>query len=223
MIGMHQPQFMPWIGYFDKIDKSEIFVLLDKVQFKKNEWQNRNKIKGPNGWQWFTVPVTYSFGDKIKEVHFADDKWKTKHLKTLRSNYSRAKHFKEVFAIVEDIYSNSYSDLADLNTEIIVRFCGYLGISTYVCRNPLIDEFDDPDDRIIAIMNHFRDSDYLAGSGGKEYMDMKKYADAKIKINIHRFQYKQYTQLFGEFIPNLSILDLMFNHGKDSLSIIRSE
>ncbi len=96
IVSVHQPQYLPWLGYFDKIERSDIFVFLDNVQFKKNEWQNRNKIKTSEGWQWLSVPVIHKFMQKISEVKINNTVWwGKKHLNALVTNYSKAPFFKD--------------------------------------------------------------------------------------------------------------------------------
>ncbi|QTA79487.1 WbqC-like domain-containing protein [Desulfonema limicola] len=93
---VHQPQYLPWLGYFDKMDKADVFCYLDNVQFKKNEWQNRNRIKTSKGWQWITMPVCYRFPQKINEVEINNNvKWQRKHLQALITNYSKSPFFEK--------------------------------------------------------------------------------------------------------------------------------
>ena len=96
IVSIHQPQYLPWLGYFDKIERSDAFVFLDNVQFKKNEWQNRNKVKTDQRWQWLTIPVIHKFGQKINEVKINNTvRWGKKHLTALLNHYSKAPFFKE--------------------------------------------------------------------------------------------------------------------------------
>jgi len=120
--GIHQPQYLPWLGYFDKIARSDIFILLDDVQFKKNDWQNRNKIHTPQGWQWLTVPVIHNFGQTIVETKIKNvSNWRQAHYKALVLNYSRAPFFNDYKDFFETLYEREWEYLADLNIYILEK------------------------------------------------------------------------------------------------------
>jgi len=131
IVAIHQPQFMPWLGYFDKMDRADCFVLLDNVQFKKNEWQNRNRIKTAQGPMWLTVPVTYRFPARILEVEVNQQvNWRHKHLQALRTNYSRAPHWERLSPFLEEFYERDWEDLVSVNRASIDWLRGELGIDT---------------------------------------------------------------------------------------------
>ena len=122
IVAVHQPQFLPWLGYFDKMRRADTFCYLDNVQYKKNDWQNRNRIKTAQGWQWLTVPVHYRFPQKIKEVTIDNTvAWKTKHLRTLTTNYSHAPYFKKYAHIFEQVYSHKWELISELNIHLIKK------------------------------------------------------------------------------------------------------
>ena len=126
---IHQPQFIPWLGYFDKIDQSDVFIFLDNVQYKKNEYQNRNRIKTVDGWQWLTVPVLYKFPQKINEVRINNKiDWKKKHLHALITNYSRAKYFERYIEYFKELYSKEWEIISDINIEVTRQLAEFLGI-----------------------------------------------------------------------------------------------
>ena len=107
ILAAHQPQYLPWMGYLDKISKADVFLILDDVQYKKNEWQNRNRIKAPNGPQWITVPVHYRFPQRIREVAIDNrPPWRRKHQEALRSSYARTPHFDEVMSAISFVWEN---------------------------------------------------------------------------------------------------------------------
>ncbi len=225
IIAVHQPQYMPWLGYFDKIDKADVFVLLDTVQFKKNEWQNRNKIKTARGWQWLTAPVLYKFPEKIDEVAINNNgKWQDVHRKSLKTNYSKSLHFNHIIKLLDKVFSAEWDRIASLNIFIVKELIRILGITTPIYVASELSEFpDDPDDRLIAISKYFNGTTYLAGGGGKVYMKLEKYEKAGIRVRFQEFHHPVYPQLFGAFEPAMSVLDLLFNCGTDSLSILRGE
>jgi len=223
IVAVHQPQYLPWIGYFDKIDSADIFVLLDNVQFKKNEWQNRNKIKTAQGWQWLTVPVMYRYPQLINEVMINNKvKWQHKQKQAILSNYKRAPHYERLEKFFEDIFSSPWQFISQLNIEVVKRLIKIIGIETPLYVASELGEFpQDPDERLIAITKHFGADTYLAGVGGREYMDLDKYNECGIKVIFQDFKHPVYTQLFGDFEPFMSVTDLIFNHGDKSLMILR--
>lgn len=223
IVAVHQPQYMPWLGYFDKIDRADIFVLLDNVQFKKNEWQNRNKIKTAQGWQWLTVPVMYKYPQLINEVTINNRvNWQHKQRQAILSNYKKATYYDLLEEFSEDIFSSSWQFISQLNMEVIKRLVKMLGIDTPLYIASEIGEFpQDPDERLVAITKHFGADTYLAGMGGRGYMDLDKYSKSGIKVIFQDFKHPVYNQLFGDFEPFMSVIDLIFNHGDKSLMIVR--
>jgi len=225
IVAAHQPQYLPWLGYFDKIDRADVFVLLDNVQFKKNEWQNRNRIKTAAGPQWLTVPVTYKFPQRINEVVINNrDRWQHKQRQAIISNYRKASYWDDFAPIIEEIFTPVWDYLAPLNIFVVKRLAEIMGIVTpmYVA-SELATFPEDPDERLIAITKHFGADTYLAGSGGRDYMDLDQYEQSGIKVLFQEYHHPVYEQLFGEFAPFMSVLDLLFNHGQDSLRILRGK
>jgi hypothetical protein len=222
-IAVHQPQFMPWLGYFDKMDKVDIFVLLDTVQFKKNEYQNRNRIKNSKNWEWLTVPVMFHFGDRISEVAI-DNKsdWRKKHLHTLQTNYGKADFFREYQPAFEALYEKPYENMSLLNIDTIMLLREMLSIKTeVVVASALPPMSEEPTERLLDICRHFHADAYVAGAGGKGYMECERFRDAGIKLMFQHFIHPEYGQLYGAFEPFMSALDLIFNAGGD-FDIVRS-
>ena len=225
VIAIHQPQYLPWLGYFDKIYRADIFVLLDNVQFKKNEWQNRNKIKTAQGWQWLTVPVKYKFPQLINEVEINNTvRWQHKHKQAILTNYRKAPYYHYLDDFFELIFSHQWKIISNLNITIVKCLVKILGIETpiYVA-SKLKDLPKNADERLIAIIKHFGGDTYLAGSGGKNYMDLNKYKRNNIMVMFQDYKHPIYKQLFEGFKPYMSVIDLILNHGKKSLSIILNE
>ena len=225
IVGVHQPQYLPWLGYFAKIDRADVFVLLDTVQYKKNEWQNRNRIKTAGGWQWLTVPVTYRFPQRIEEVTVNNrERWQHKQRQAIVSNYRKAPFWDGLAPLVEEILAPKWERLAPLNTFAVKRLATILGIETPLYVASELGEFpEDPDERLIAITKHFGADTYLAGSGGRGYMALDRYARSGVKVLFQEFEHPVYEQLFGAFEPCMSVVDLLFNHGKESLKILRGK
>jgi len=223
MLAAHQPQFAPWFGFFDKLDRADVFVLLDNVQYKKNEWQNRNRIKGASGPQWLTVPVSGRFGQEIRELDVAArENWQGRHLKTLRTCYGRAPHFAETLCVYERIAHRPWQKLAELNVQLLRELVAQLNVKTEIL---LASELGllphQRDERLIELCRRYGSKTYLAGAGGRTYMELERYRAAGVEVVFQDYQHPVYPQLFGEFTANLSVLDLLFNCGPDSLEIIR--
>ena len=222
IVAVHQPQYLPWLGYFDKINRADIFVLLDNVQFKKNEWQNRNRIKTANGRQWLTVPVMYKYPQLINEVEINNkDKWQHRQRQAIISNYKKAPCWSLLEEFFEEIFSSKWQYISQLNIHVVKRLAGLLGITTPIHVASELGEFpEDPDERLIALTRHFNADTYLAGGGGKGYMDMEKYTQNGIKVIFQEYEHPVYDQLFGAFEPFMSVVDLIYNHGEKSLEIL---
>jgi len=223
IVSVHQPQYLPWLGYFDKIIKSDIFVFLDNVQYKKNEFQNRNKIKTANGWQWLTVPVLYKFPEKINEVKINEKiNWEKDHLKSLVVNYNRAPFFKIFQQYFEEMYSKIWGKLVGVNIETVKLLTHLLDIdkTRFFLASQIPNLREEPNERLIDICKYFSADTYLAGKGGAEYMDIKKFEEENINVIFQDFQHPVYPQLYGNFQPYMSTIDLLFNCGPKSREIL---
>ena len=225
IIAIHQPQFMPWLGYFDKMDRCDIFVLLDNVQFKKNEYQNRNKIKTSQGWEWFTLPVKYRYPQRISEVLIENSfNWRKKHLHALETNYRKSPHFERYIDRFDRFYQQEWQSLSQVNIASVRLLRELMGIDTrMMIASEMEGLSDEPNQRLIDICKKLGSDTYLAGSQGKEYMDIDLFNQAGIHVVFQEFKHPVYPQLFGKFEYFMSAIDLMFNSGNDSLEIIRKE
>ena len=222
IVAVHQPQYLPWLGYFDKMRKADIFCYLNNVQYKKNEWQNRNRIKTAQGWQWLTVPVRYHFPEKINEVAINNTTgWQKKHLQALITNYSRAPFYKDHITIFEDALSRDWAFVSELNIYLLERLREALNIDsqpTVVSSD--LDLSEEPTDRLIDICQAVGADTYLSGPDGAKYMDLERFEQNGIEVIIQEFKHPVYPQLFEAFESHMSIVDLLFNCGPESLEII---
>ena len=220
---IHQPQFMAWTGYFDKMDQADCFILLDTVQYKKNEWQNRNRIKTAQGAQWLTVPVRYRFPARIDEVQVNGDvNWRHKHWQALLTNYSRSPHWEGHRASLERLYEREWTGLSQLNGATVTWLREALGIDTqlrWASQIPHVS--DDPSQRLVDLCLSVGADVYLAGADGRAYMDFEPFAAAGVEVMFQEFTPAPYDQLFGDFESHLSALDLVLNCGPGSLAILR--
>jgi hypothetical protein len=222
IVAVHQPQYLPWLGYFDKMRRADVFCYLDDVQYKKNEWQNRNRIKTAQGWQWLTVPVCYHFTEKINEVKINNTTgWQKKHLQALVTNYSRAPFYKTHSAIFEDAFAGDWEFISELNINLLERLRAALEINakpTVISSDLTLR--DEPTDRLIDICLALGADTYLAGQGGADYMDLQRFEKSGIKVIFQDFKHPVYTQLFADFESHMSIVDLLFNCGPESIQVI---
>ena len=221
IVSIHQPQYMPYLGYFDKISRSDAFVFLDDVQYKKNEWQNRNRIRNARGWQWITVPVKYSFGQMISQVAIADDtKWRKDHYKSLVINYGKAPYFRDYEGLFKEIYEKEWRSLSDINIHLTERIAELVGIKTRLIRASLLKTEGRKTEKLVAICRELKAGTYLSGDGGRAYLELGRFEKEGIEVVFQDFQHPTYEQAHKPFIPFMSILDLLFNHGTDSLRIL---
>ncbi len=227
IVSIHQPQYWPWLGYFDKIDKSDVFILLDNVQFKKNEWQNRNRIRTATGWQWLTVPVMHNFGQKISEVRINNQtNWRQKHFKSIVLNYCKAPFLDEFMDLLNSLYTQEWEYLVQLNIEIILRVVEILGIKTKIVRASDYAVSSRRTQRLVDLCKLLGADTYLSGVSGPDYMDMSLFKENNINVIVQDYNHPVYTQVFGKanegFLPCMSIIDLLLNCGSKSLEILSS-
>jgi len=218
ILSVHQPQYLPWLGFFHKIAKSDIFVFLDDVQYKKREFQNRNKIRTKDGWLWLTVPVITKgkYTQKILEVEIDNTSdWAIEHFRSIELNYSKAEFFKEHRNFFESLYKKKWEKLIDINLEIIKYIMNCWNIKTPVYFSSSLNLQTSKTQRIIDICKHFKADTYLSGSGGKDYLEESLFHQNNIKLIYQKFEHPVYQQCFSGFEPYMSAIDLLFNCGQD--------
>ena len=211
-IAIHQPHYLPWLGYWGKLLCADIFVWLDTVQFEKNEWQNRNRLISPTGTQWLSVPVNYKFPMKINEV-LIDNKhnWQNKHHNAIKYTYASAPLFKEYIPFWDDLYNKKWEKLTDLNWEIFTDVCSRLKIKQKIFKASDMDIIsDNPDERLIEICHSLKADQYICGIHGPEYMDLEVWKNAGINVSVFTYGHPLYKQLYEPFRPYLGIPDLLF-------------
>ena len=225
-ISINQPAYIPWQGYFDRIDYADIHVVLDHVQFEKNSFTNRNKILSNQGPQWITIPVTKGLLGQVS-IHsmrtLNNKKWIKNHLKTLIQNYSKSPFFDEYFTGIErELVSKvSEDNFFQIIESINVLIMNYLGITTPVVYSSDLKIESKKSDLVLDICKSQYASEYLSGSHGKDYLELDKFKQEKINIRFQNYNHPSYKQKQEEFFPYLSVLDLLFNHGTESLNILR--
>jgi hypothetical protein len=227
-----QPTFFPWIGYFDLIDQVESFVFFDDVQLVKRSWQVRNRIKSANGELFLTVPVKKNKNRDellISETEISyDENWQSKHLKSIESAYKKAYYFDSIFSFLQAHYQRKHETIALFNEDFITGVAINIGIkTTFVSSSSLQGIEGVKDGRLAAICKKLAADEYLSPQGSAIYIEAEtaggKLTEEGIALYYHVFQHPVYRQLYGQFVPYMGIVDLLFNEGFDNaLAIIRS-
>lgn len=225
-VAIMQPTYVPWLGYFDLIDQSDCFVFLDSVQFNKRSWQQRNRIKTPSGELLLTVPV-FSRGkrdQRICEVQIdRTTNFEEQHIKTIECCYGEAPFFKEFMDELAVILRKKHQYLAELSIELINWLREAIGIKTDLIRSSSLAVQGRKVELLVAICKSVRAERYLSPLGSKAYIEENNiFARNNIKLEYQIFEHPIYTQLYGNFIPYLSVIDLLFNEGERSLEVIGS-
>lgn len=224
IISIHQPNYIPWIGFFHKLLLSDTYVVFDDVQFPRGkDYANRNQIKTNNGKMWLTASVLGK-GDlkPWNQIEINNNGWKEKHLKNIESFYKKTPYFKSYFLFMKRIYETNHTLLMDFNLDLIIFFLGCLDkvpniILSSEIKTPLTGL-----DKIMYILKNQQATEYISGDGegSKRYINEQLFKDNNIKLTWQNYKHPVYKQQFGEFIPYMSILDLLFNEGPNSKNII---
>jgi hypothetical protein len=217
-VAIVQSNYIPWKGYFDLIAAVDEFVLYDDVQYTIRDWRNRNQIKTPEGVKWLTVPVGADRNRRIRDVELRDSHWQAKHWKTLVANYRRAPHFDDVETLLAPLYlQRTHASLSAMNRSFIEAICGYLGIATRIADSSLYQLADDRSERLAAICAQAGANEYLSGPAAREYLDEAAFERRAIRVRWADYSgYPEYPQLWGTFVHGVSIVDLLFNCGRDA-------
>jgi WbqC-like protein family len=221
---VHQPNFLPYLGFFDKCDYSEILVLYNSTQFKKNDFQNRNKIAGKGGEVLLTIPVNKKFGQKINEVKINNSKkWKEKHLKSLENCYSKSKYFLKYFSEIKEVYyAKNWEFLSDFNIYFIKFLLKKLKISCNILLSSEMNLRERGSDALMEICEKLNLKEYISGTNGRKYLVLDKFKEKEILVRFQNYAHPRYNQEGIKFKPYLSILDLLFNEGPNSLKVLKS-
>lgn len=223
-VAIHQPQYLPYPGFFHKILHSDIFVVLDDVQFQKGGVQNRNKIKTSQGWQWITVPVLHRSDQLISEVQINEQvPWQRKHISALETNYAPSQFFESLKVSLEQELSQQWKALSDLNVRLVRWVMDVLKIDTRLEFSSTFEKTGDSTQRLLQLCQQVGGTRYLSGSGGKEYMDLDVFQSGGVEVIWQDFTCPVYEQLFPEagFLPNLSIIDALFCCGPNFVEKLR--
>ena len=224
-VAILQSNYIPWKGYFDLISYVDEFIIYDDMQFTKRDWRNRNKIKTPTSLQWLSVPVLSKgkLHQKINETRIVGNQWQKDHWNTLTKNYSRALFFDEISKWLKPLYlERDYSFLSDLNRTFMDAICSYLNIKTKISTSSDYDITGDKTQRLANLCKQVLATEYISGPAAKDYIDEGVFNLLGMKLTWFDYRgYRPYPQLWGDFTNEVSILDLLFNCGKNTSKFMK--
>jgi hypothetical protein len=224
-VAILQSNYLPWKGYFDLIARVDEFVFYDEVQYTRRDWRNRNLIKTPQGLHWLTVPVRFSrlSWQSIADIEIDGDHWYERHWKTITANYSRAAHAAEILELLAPLYvAGAHQRLVTVNRSAIGTIAAYMGIHTV--RSDSIDypSTGGRNQRLIDICKQTGATHYVSGPSAKDYVDESAFRSEGLEVEWFDYDgYRPYPQLWGAFEHRVSVIDLLFNCGRDSANFLR--
>ena len=229
IVSIMQPAYIPWLGHFDRIAKSDLHVVLDNVTMDKNsktKFTNRNKIRTPHGWSWLTVPlksVSKSSEVLINEIEIAsDNNWNEKHLRAIQFNYSRSLYYSQYSDYFQYFYNKKWDLLQPMLVESSKYILNELKIATPIVLSSELSVVSKKSELILDICKKLDATAYLSGPFGRDYLDKEAFYRAGIELQFHDYTHPTYKQPYNGFEPYMSTLDLLFSHGDDSLEILKS-
>lgn len=224
-VAIVQSNYIPWKGYFDMIAAVDEFIIYDDMQYTRRDWRNRNQIKTPQGLKWLTIPVHVKgkYHQKIRETKIESTDWAETHWKTLVQNYRRAQYFEEISEWLEPLYLTEPSDqLSQLNRRFIEAICTYLSIPTVISNSWDYELTEGKTERLASLCAQAGGTEYISGPAAKDYVEEQVFEERGIKLTWFDYTgYSEYPQLWGEFTHGVTILDLLFNCGKDAPRFMR--
>ena len=226
LVTIHQPEHLPWLGFLDKARRADLLVFLDSVQFRKNYFQNRNRVRASTGAQWVTVPVlTKGNADQdIREVainHAGSPRWREKYWGTLEQAYRRAPFWNDYSGELRETLWTETSSLAALNIRLIQLLLRWFSIEVRMIRSSEIEATGSRSELLLDICRRTGADRYLSGISGREYLDTALFSSAGIAVQFHEFHHPLYQQRYEPFLPCMSAVDVLFNHGPQSANILQ--
>lgn len=221
-VGIHQLHYLPWLRYFDKIYQSDVFVVLDDIQFNKNGWQNRNRVKSASGTTLLTVPVHMHAAQRLDEVRIHNGTpWRRKHWATLEQSYARAPYFDDYAGFLRKTYARDWEFLNDINQAMLRFFLDALEIRTPVAFSSELQVPGVATERLANLIKAVGGDTYLSGAYALDaYLDASVLEREGIALELQEWHAPTYPQRHGEFVADLSIVDLLMNCGPDSLGVL---
>ena len=223
-VAILQPSYLPWLGFFNQMHRSDQFILYDDVQFTRRDWRNRNRVRVLEGSAWLTVPVIQKnkYDQSLLETKIDNStSWKRKHLETIRCHYSKTPFFDMYFPWCEKVFNSDWNFLLDLSLETIQYLKGELKINTPLLRSSELGESGNKTERLISICKQLGATKYLSGDSARNYISEKDFSDQGIELEYQEYQHPEYPQRYEGFVPFLSTIDLVFNCGDKSIEFLK--
>lgn len=218
IVGIHQPNYLPYLGFFDKMARSEIFIIYDDAQFNKEDFQHRNRIRIYHGWKWLTVPVEKKLIplNKVKiknDIKIGDINWKEAHFRDIHDNYMKAPYYQKYEKDLTNIYEQQYELLIDLNIKLIKFLIKSFDICTEIVYSSEFELNSKSTEKLVDLVSAVGGDTYLSGAMGKNYLDLELFNKNDIKVAHQVFEHPIYRQQYDGFIPNMSAIDVLLNVG----------
>ncbi len=218
-----QPGYLPWLGFFHQMYRSDVFVLYDDVQYTRRDWRSRNRVLGNQGPLWLTVPVYQKgrYHQLILEARINNETdWAAKHLATLKQCYSKAPYFDDYYGLLQTVLTHRWRLLMDLNQSLIHDLAAALGLERKIIRSSQLNIAGEKTDRLLNICKHLGATRYLSGEAATDYLQTERFEKENIEVTFDHYEHPVYRQRAKEFVPYLSIVDLLFHEGPGSLEIL---
>jgi len=223
IVSIAQPAYLPWLGYFDRIFRSDLAVVLDHVQFERRGFTHRNRICGKNGPMWLSVPINRkgNFDMPIKDLTISNDSdWQKKHWDSIRHAYGKTACWEQYAPALEPIFRRQWTELNSLLAESTAILFELLGISTKIIYSSAMQVSGVKNELIVNICREAGATEYISGPFGRDYLEQESFAQAGIAVRFHDYRHPQYPQQQPGFVPNMSVIDLLLQHGPASLEIL---
>lgn len=217
-----QPGYLPWLGFFDQVRRADFFIYLDDVQFDKNGWRNRNRVKAPGGPVWLTVPVRAGGSPRLDAIAIdSHQPWARKHVATLTQLYARAPFARRYLPELSDLLlGQTWDNLLELDLAVTARLLAWLGLERRILRASDLRVEGERSERLLNFCRRVGADHYLSGAAARSYLDVPLFEAAGITVEWQDYAHPVYPQMHGPFVPFLSTIDLILNCGDDSLAII---
>jgi len=218
-----QPSYLPWLGYFDQMARCDRFLFLDDTQYTRRDWRNRNKIRTRDGWAWLTVPVRqkHHFTQSLLETRIDNSSdWRNRHRKAVQHSYAKAPYFDLYFPYLQSVWNREWDFLVDLCLETTLHLAKVLHIATPTQRSSEMPASGAKAEKILNLCKHMEATRYLTGDLARDYLCEEDFLRNGIQVEYHEYGHPTYTQRFSGFVPYLSVIDLLFNYGDESLKIL---
>jgi hypothetical protein len=224
-VAILQPSYLPWLGHLEQFDYADLFIFLNDVQYTKNDWRNRNRIKGPQGPAWLTVPVRrLGLHQAICDAQIDyTAPWADRHLRLLWQYYRQAPYYEAVVDLLRPRLLARPMLLQDLTIPLTLDLAAYLGCETETIRSTELGvDAVDPNDRLVALCRRVGATEFYEGAAGQSYLDVPRFEAAGVRVVFQSYQHPTYRQSFPPFVSHLSVVDLLCHYGPEALAVLRA-